>query len=144
MPMWLIWTILMIVFLIFEAATMGLSTIWCAVGCLAAAIAAALDAPLWLQVTLMVVISVILFAVFLIWIKPNFGGLKKAEKKPTNADRLIGVTGIIVEDIVSVDGKGQVKVKGQVWSAAADEDLTAGTEVIVQSIKGVHLEVVKK
>ncbi|MBO7449728.1 MAG: NfeD family protein, partial [Clostridiales bacterium] len=117
-PMWLFWIILMVVFLVIEAAAMGLSTIWCAVGCLIAAILAALGVDLWIQILVMVLVSVALFIMFIVWIKPNMKDIKKVDKEPTNADRLIGQEGIVTEDIDPIEGKGQIKVMGQIWSAA--------------------------
>ena len=51
------WLAAMVVFLIIEAATAGLATIWFALGALAALIAAALHAPMWLQLAWFFVVS---------------------------------------------------------------------------------------
>lgn len=141
MPMWLIWILLMLVFLVFEAATMGLTTIWCAVGCLVASVMAACGAPMWAQIAAMVTISVILFVLFLVWIKPKMADLKNTEKIPTNADRIIGEEGIVIEDIVPIDNKGQIKVMGQVWSAQAEHVIPEGSLVKVTGLNGVHATV---
>ena len=138
-PMWLFWIILMVVFLVIEAAAMGLSTIWCAVGCLVAAILAALGVVLWIQILVMVLVSVALFIMFIVWIKPNMKDIKKVDKEPTNADRLIGKEGVVTEAIEPIDAKGQIKVMGQVWSAVADGHIDKDAKVTVKGIKGVKL-----
>ena len=56
-----IWLIALIVLIVIELATMGLTTIWFALGALVAAITAALHAPVVLQVVLFLVISIVSF-----------------------------------------------------------------------------------
>lgn len=140
-PMWLFWVILMVVFLVIEAAFAGLTTIWCAAGCLVAAILAACGSPIWLQIVVMVLVSVALFILFIVWIKPNMKDIKKINKEPTNADRVLGQEGIVIEDIDPIDAKGQIKVLGQVWSATSDKKIASDTKVIVTDIQGVKLVV---
>lgn len=55
-----IWLIILVVCIIIEIITMGLTTIWFAGGALVSAIAAAFSAPLWLQIILFLVVSLIL------------------------------------------------------------------------------------
>ena len=55
-----VWLVLLILFIVAELATMGLTTIWFAGGALIAAIAAALHAPLVLQVALFLIVSIVL------------------------------------------------------------------------------------
>ena len=138
-PMWLFWVILMVVFLVIEAAAMGLSTIWCAAGCLVAAILAAFGVDIWIQIVAMVLVSVALFVMFIVWIKPNMKDIKKIDKEPTNADRLLGQEGIVTEAIDPVECKVQIKIMGQVLSATADKPIAADSKVIVKEIKGVKL-----
>ena len=40
--------------------------------------------------------------------------------QPTNADRCIGQTAIVAEDIDNIAGKGAVKVNGIEWSARSE------------------------
>ena len=141
-PMWAVWIILMTVFLILEALTQGLSTIWCAAGCVVAAILAAFDVDTWIQITAMVVVSLALFIMFIIWIKPNMK-IKRLTVEPTNADRLFGKEAVVIESIDPIELKGQVKVMGQVWSAVSDTPIAEGEHVMVKSIRGVRLEVEK-
>ena len=60
------WLVLLVVFLIAEAACpIHLVSIWFALGALVALLCAALGAPVWLQITLFVVVSGVLLA--LLW-----------------------------------------------------------------------------
>jgi len=75
----------------------------------------------------------------MIWVRPKLESLRKKNVQKTNADRLIGREGIVIVPLNALEGKGQVKVDGQIWSAKAGEDLTAGTKIKVLSIEGVKL-----
>ena len=67
-------------------------------------------------------------------------------KEKTNADRFIGMEGIVIEAIDSAKGVGQVKVGGQVWSAKTEENTFISTEekIIIIKIEGVKLVVGRK
>ena len=52
------WLILMIVFIVFELVTMGLTTIWFALGSLVALAVAAVGGPVWLQILVFVIVSI--------------------------------------------------------------------------------------
>ena len=77
----------------------------------------------------------------MIWVKPKLESLRKKNVQKTNADRLIGREGVVIVPFNSTEGKGQVKVDGQIWSAKSGEDYTEGTKVTVKAIEGVKLVV---
>ena len=129
--MLVVWLVLMVIFLIIEAATLGITTVWCAAGCLVAAIMDLLGAPVGAQVIAMIAC--------LIWIRPMFDAKHKRELSPTNADRVLGHEGIVIKTIDPMEGKGQIKVLGQVWSAKADKVIEEGSKVKVLSMEGVKL-----
>ena len=137
--MWVVWLVLMVIFLIIEAATLGITTVWCAAGCLVAAIMDLLGAPVIAQVIAMISVSVVCFIACLIWIRPMFDAKHKRELSPTNADRVLGHEGIVIKSIDPIEGKGQVKVLGQVWSAKADKPIEEGSKVKVLSLEGVKI-----
>ena len=60
---------------------------------------------------------------------------------PTNADRVIGQTAVVTEAIDNVEGKGQVNIAGQIWSARSQHNMAipAGAEVRVLRIEGVKV-----
>ena len=136
--------ILMAVFLVIEALTLGLTTVWCAAGCLVAAIMDLCGASHTAQLVAMVVVSIICFIICIIWIKPQLDKKNAERREPTNADRLIGKEAVVIKTIDPIDGKGQVKAMGQIWSASADRNIPEGASVVVKSIQGVKLFVEKK
>ena len=56
-------------------------------------------------------------------------------------DRLIGREGTVIVPLNGIEGKGQVKIDGQVWSAKADADIAESIRVTVKAIEGVKLVV---
>ena len=64
------------------------------------------------------------------------------EDKKTNVDRIIGMRGIVTEDIIK-DNFGEVKVDGKRWSAYSDTDILKGEVVRILSINSVKLKVEK-
>lgn len=137
--MWIVWLVLMVIFLVIEAVTLGITTVWCAAGCLVAAVMDLCGASVTAQVIAMITVSVVCFIACLIWIRPMFDAKHKRELSPTNADRVLGQEGIVIRTIEPMDGKGQIKVLGQVWSAKADKVIAEGSKVKVLSMEGVKL-----
>lgn len=131
------WLILFIVLIIVEAATLNLVTIWFAIGALLAMFAALLGAPVYFQVVIFVISSAIMLA----FTKPIVQNLLKVKKERTNADRVIGELGIVVEKIDPVNSTGQVKVGGQIWTARSIDDavIEVNEKVEVKKISGVKL-----
>lgn len=134
------WLGLIVILVIIEAATVSLTTIWLAGGALIAFIFALLGLPLWTQIAVFLATSIIL----LIFTRPIALKYFKVGIQKTNTDALIGETGLVIMDI-SEHKPGQVKVKGQVWTAISESGypVQADTEVIITAIEGVKL-VVKK
>ena len=134
--MWIVWLVLLIIFVVAEAMTMGLATVWCAVGSGVALIMDLLGASTSSQIIVMIVVSIISFIVCMIWIRPVLDK-KKANKETTNADRIIGKEGIVIKTIDPIEGKGQIKVAGQVWSAKADSNIAENAKIKVIKLEGV-------
>ncbi|MBE6970464.1 MAG: NfeD family protein [Ruminococcaceae bacterium] len=135
------WTAAIILFLVVEAATAGLTCIWFALGSAAALLTAWLRGPIWLQIVWFLVVSV----AALLLTRPLAKKFINARKEPTNADRVLGRIGIVTETVDNVAATGAVKVDGQVWTArSADDDVIAmGERVEALEIRGVKL-IVKK
>ncbi len=136
-PMWVIWLVLLIVSLAIEAATMGLTTVWCAAGCLVALILDLCHVDVIVQIIVMVAVTVVSFIICIIWIKPMVDARRMGKIQPTNADRVIGQEGVVIKAIDPVAGKGQIKVVGQVWSAKCGVPVEEGAKVKVLSLEGV-------
>lgn len=138
---WVFWLILAGLFIIVEAMTFGLVSIWFTADSLAAMLAALAGFEFWIQVIVMLIISALLLFIFIRY--RNRFRLTSPFKSQTNADRIIGDHAEVIQQIDPIRGTGQVKVRGQVWSAVTDEDLVVpeGRYVIVKEIRGVKLVV---
>lgn len=132
-----LWLIVMVLFLVVEAATVGLVCIWFAMGALAALIAALLGAEIWLQIVLFLVVS----AVALYFTRPLAKKYVNAKVEPTNADMVIGKECRVTEAIDNIAGTGAVYVDGKTWTARSESDevIPEGTLVTAKSIDGVKL-----
>ncbi|MBQ7951152.1 MAG: NfeD family protein [Clostridia bacterium] len=131
-----------LVLIIIELSTYNLITIWLAVSALLTGIYAYFfPEQIVVHLFLFLVFSIIL----LVLTKPIVKKMKIATEK-TNADRLLGMEGVVLEDINPVEGTGQVKVSGQIWSAKAKDQtsISKGENVIVKDIQGVKLVVTLK
>lgn len=137
-PAIFIWLVLLIGFLVVEAACpIHLVSIWFAAGALAAMIAAALGAQFWLQITVFVVVSGALLA--LLW--PFIRKFLNPKLQKTNIDAIIGSIGTVTEDIENIDAVGQVKLGAMYWTARTTDGkpLCKGTRVRVDRIEGVKV-----
>ena len=134
-----IWLIILVVLILGEAVTVGLTFIWFAVGALGGLITAWLGGEIWLQVVIFLALS----ALALVLVRPVASRFLKTSHSTTNADRVIGKTAVVTEAIDNVEGKGQVNISGQVWSARSQHDVVipAGAEVKVLRIEGVKVYV---
>ncbi|MEA4934000.1 MAG: NfeD family protein [Lawsonibacter sp.] len=132
-----IWLIALIVLMMGEAVTVGLTFIWFAVGALGGLITTVLGGEIWLQIVVFFVLSGLSLAL----VRPLASRFLKTSHAPTNADRVIGKTAVVTEAVDNVAGKGQVNVSGQVWSARSEHDvvISVGTEVKVLRIEGVKV-----
>lgn len=140
-PYSVFWLVIAVVLGIIEAATLGLVTIWFAIGALFAMVFAMVGLPLSVQLIVFIISSSIL----LYFTKPILKKYLKVKLQKTNADRAVGEIGIVIEEIDPVLGKGQVKVRGQIWSARTvdNQGIAVDEKVEVQEISGVKL-IVKK
>lgn len=132
------WLIAMIVFVILELPTMGITTIWFALGSLTALAVAAVGGSMWLQVMVFLLVSF----VTLICFRKAVVSLFNKNRELTNAEGLIGKNAIVTEDISNLLGVGQVIVTGQEWTARSFQDeitLQKGEVVVIRAIQGVKL-----
>ena len=132
------WLVLMIAFLIVEAACpFHLVSVWFAVGSLAALLCAALGAPVWLQTTLFVVVSGGLLALLWPWVRKCL----KPQLTSTNVDAVIGSVGRVTTAIDNVEAQGQVKLGGMEWTArsTSGDPIAKGTEIRVDRVEGVKV-----
>ena len=134
-----IWVAAIVVFIVIEIFTQGLTSIWFAGGSLGGCLAAMAGAGPLAQVIVFIIVSIIL----IIATRPFKKKLDKKIQK-TNVETVIGQVAFVEEEIQPGRG-GRVKLDGKIWSAksAGDERIPAGQQVVVTDIKGVTLTVVK-
>lgn len=138
-----IWVGLLILFLIVEACTVGLVTIWFALGSLAAFISTFFTENLEIQMIVFIISTIATLLMF----RPFFKKYIKRKQQPTNVDMNIGAEGVVVEKISNINAVGSVKVRGIIWSALSSEpeiEISEGTTIIVEKIEGVKLVVKPK
>lgn len=137
------WLGAVIVLLVIEIATLGLTTIWFAGGALAAAIAAGCNANLVVQIIVFVAVSVIL----LLFTRPIAVRYLNKDHVKTNADRFIGQEAVVLETIDNLNASGRAQIAGMEWTARAVDEkdiIESGTIVLVERIDGVKLMVRRK
>lgn len=122
---------------IIEACTTALVSVWIVIGAVCAAAAAALGVSALAQLLIFLAVS----AVLLLLTLPMCKRFRSSKKTATNADMLIGRTGIITEDVNPILGTGEVKVGGKLWSVQIRGDGKAkiGDIVKVEEIVGAHI-----
>lgn len=140
LSMTVFWLVVLVVLVIIELLTMGLTTVWFAGGALVATIAALFHAPLALQIILFLAVS----ALLLFFTRPLAVKYFNKDRIRTNAESLVGRQAIVISEIDNLQGTGQVNVGGMEWSARTREDgvrLPVGTVTTVLAINGVKLVV---
>lgn len=130
-----LWLALFVVFLIVEAGTVALVSIWFALGALAALVSCALGAEMWLQITVFLVVSLVLLA--LLWKRVR----SKLTTTKTNVDSVIGAEGYVTEAIDNLSYTGRVKLGDITWAARSTSGagIPVGTLVKVERIEGVKV-----
>ncbi len=142
MTMQIFWAVLLMLFTVIEIVTPQMTTIWLAASSgVALIIAFFLPEIIWLQILVFVLVSVIL----LIFTRKLSQRILKGKKKRLNADRCIDQQAVVTEDINNLLGKGQVNIKGAIWTARSetDEIIQKGELVTVKRIEGVKVIVNK-
>ena len=131
------WLVVATILGIFEALTTSLVSIWFVISAIITMIVSLFTDNLFIQLGVFVVLGVMLMPIS----KKIYAKIKVSDIK-TNFDRIIGMKGIVTEDII--DGNiGEVKVDGKKWSAYADSNILKGEYVKILSINSVKLKVEK-
>ncbi len=132
------WMVILILCIVIEVLTLGLTTIWFAAGALVAIFAALLYAPIFVQVILFLLVSLTL----LFFTRPIAVKYFNRDRVKTNVESMVGRQAIVTGEIDNVQATGQVTVSGQEWSARSWDDkvrIPAGAVVVVVAISGVKL-----
>lgn len=134
----IVWLVILIILVVIEIFTLGLTTIWFAGGALVAILVAALGGPVWLQIIIAAVVS----AVLLFFTRPIAMRYFNRDRERTNAESLVGRQAIVVSEINNLQGIGQVTINGMEWTARSIMDgqiIEPGEVVIIRGINGVKL-----
>ena len=139
----IVWLGVLILMILLELATMGLTTIWFAGGALVACVAALLHASIWVQIVLFLVVSVLL----LLFTRPVAVRYMNKNRTKTNVDSMAGKEAVVTEDIDNLKAQGVVQVNGLEWTARAENNqdvIPKGSVVEVTRVDGVKLIVRKR
>lgn len=131
------WLIFAIVMGVLEACTVQLVSIWFAIGGAAACVTSLFTDSIVIQAIVFVAVSAIALAVT----RPLVKKMKSRGTEPTNADRYIGKTAIVLQTIDNDQAKGMVKVDNEKWTARSKDGqpIPEGESVTVTAIEGVKL-----
>ncbi len=135
-----LWLALIIIFIIIEMITVGLTSIWFAGGALAALLSTFVGVPIFGQVALFLTVSVVL----LFFTRPFALKFVKPHNIKTNYEDVIGKKVRVTQTIDNHKDTGTAIVGGQEWTArSADNDAVFETGSLAQvvEIKGVTLYV---
>ena len=137
------WLLLFIALIVIEIITLGLTTIWFAGGALAGLIANVCGLSFWPQMMAFVAVSFLL----LFFTRPFAVKYVNKGHVSTNVDELIGMEGVVLEEIDNLKSTGKVQVRGMEWTARSqDQDKRIEKDKIVEicAIEGVKLIVKEK
>lgn len=130
-----IWLIIAILLMIGEIYTPGFFLFCISIGALSAAATALVTKSIMIQISIFVVIIII----SVLLIRPVLNKFFVKDKK-TNSQRMIGMN-VVVEEEITKENKGRVKINGESWFASANETISKGEKVIIDSIDGLTVKV---
>ena len=139
----IVWVIILVLCLGVEIATLGITTIWFAIGAFVAFLVSLTPATTPVQIIVFLLTSLLL----LYFTRPIAVKFLKIGKVKTNYEDIIGRRGLVTEEINNLKVTGLVQLNGQYWTARSEDDnviITTETLVEVVAIQGVKLIVKEK
>ena len=137
------WLGAVVLMLVIEAITLGLTTIWFAGG----ALAAFLLSLVWDQVLVEFVVFFVVSLLLLIYTRPVALEYFNKRRVKTNYESYIGKEAKVTQTIDNFNATGTGMLNGLEWSARADDDRTViepGSRVVVKGVSGVKLIVAEE
>lgn len=134
--MFWIWLTIIILLTIAEIMTINLVTIWFVVSAIVSLVLSFFIDSFTIQFAVFALLGVIL----LVTTRQTLKRLINQRKQSTNIDRIIGMTGIVVEEI-DKNKNGAVKVDGKIWTAVADKNIKIDSAVKVLEIQSAKIKV---
>ena len=137
-----IWLIGTIIFVVLEAVTYQIVSIWFALGAVGALIAKAAGATFAMQMAIFIGVSVLC----LVCLRPVSRKLIKNKTVNTNVDSLLGRQVLITKEVNNLQGTGEGKVGGMVWTVRSADDtvIGEGETAVCERVEGVKLIVKRK
>lgn len=133
------WLVLFILFLVFEVATMGLTTIWFAGGAIAAFALALADVHIIIQIVVFFAVSIFLLFVT----RPIATRYINKNTVKTNVDELVGKVVKCTETIDNYNEMGSVRINGNEWMArTVTDNMTIPKDTMVQVVEIVGAKVI--
>jgi membrane protein implicated in regulation of membrane protease activity len=132
------WLAAMIILILIEIPTVGLTTIWFAIGALVAVVASAIGLGFAVQVVLFIVVSIVM----LIFTRPWAIKYINANHAKTNYEGIIGKVVRITQDVDNISETGCAIVNGQEWTVRSNDEnvkIPSGKLAKVVDIRGFKL-----
>ena len=136
--MWVLWLCVVILLTILEVITINLVSIWFIASSLVSLFLSFIVNSFYIEFAVFVILGIVLMLIT----RPILLKKMKSKSVKTNIDRVIGMEGIVTEEITKLK-IGAVKVDGKTWSAISTSKIEVGSHVIVEAIEGVKLVVRK-
>lgn len=139
MGTWQFWLILSIIFLIIEATTTALVSIWFTAGALLASLVATVINSFFVQFLVFIVLS----AICLVFSKSFYDKNIRKVQKDEILEKFLEKRATVVEDIPSSYEAGKILVNGVTWKAISltGEAIKKGSIVVVKEVNGLTLGV---
>lgn len=133
-----VWLTVVIFLTFIEVTTVNLVTIWFIASGIVSLILSFMIDNFVVELAVFVILGIFL----LITTRPILNKYIKPKNVKTNLDRIIGMEGIVTEEISKHD-LGEVKVDGKKWTAMSEEIIKKGETVRIIDIQGVKVKVKK-
>lgn len=129
------WLLIIVLLTMIEAATANLVVIWFLVSALFSLILSIFIDNFYLEFAVFVLLGTFLLITTKSWLEKKL----KITHAKTNLDRVVGMRGIVTEEITPTTG--EVKVDGKRWTAFSKQKIKKDEFVTILNIDGVKLEV---
>ena len=135
--MGLLWVLALVVFLVMEAMTYQMVSVWFVFGAVAGIITYFLGGGFFIQMCVFIAVSLVLLILF----RPIAMKMLKNQDFKSNADGLIGQEVIVTENVNNIEFTGKGKINGMEWTLRSEDgrEIAEGTIAKVKKIEGVKL-----
>ena len=135
-----LWLVLFIMFLVAEATTVALTSIWFAAGALLALIVSFFKFGIIVEIVVFIVSGIVL----MIFTKPILSKYLLKSREKTNYESVIGEKAKVTENINNIENRGTVIINGLEWSAKSEDGEEYAVDEIVQVVRVEGVKVIVK